>query len=57
MDISDCELCVWMGYDSCESREVCMLNGERPIGEVEMCDPNVLSYNQELLVIEGRRDK
>ena len=45
-----------MGYDPVENEEVCMLNDERPIGEIEVCNINEIMYKAESLVIEeGRR--
>ena len=57
MDIVDCEECKWMGYDPLEHEEVCVLHDERPIGEIDSCDVDGLSYNQELLIIEAGRNK
>ena len=49
--------CKWLGYDPLEHEEVCMLNDEHPIGDIVSCDPNNLTYNQELLLIEEIRGK
>ena len=46
-----------MGYDCLEHEEVCMLHDESPIGEIVSCDVDGLTYNQELLIIEGNRGK
>ena len=46
-----------MGYDPLEHEEVCMLYDEQPIGEIESCDVDGLTYNQELLIIKGNRGK
>ncbi len=35
----------------------CSLYGDEPIGEIESCDPNVLTYEQELIIIEECRGK
>ena len=57
MNIEDCEECKWMGYDALESEEVCMLNDEMPIGEIEFCNDGMLTDNQEILIIEESREK
>ena len=45
-----------MAYSSAEDKEVCVLNGDKPIDEVEVCNINEIMYKAESLVIEaGRR--
>lgn len=56
MNISDCIECDWMTQDV-DDVCYCSLYGDRPIGKVESCDPNSLSYSQELLIIEEHRGK
>lgn len=46
-----------MGYDPVENENVCMLHDERPIGEIESCNANELTDEQEILIIEQGRDK
>ena len=48
-----------MGYDPLEHEEVCILNDERPIREIEVCSENdrALSFKNECLVIEENRGK
>lgn len=57
IDISDCEECIWLGYDPVENEEVCMLNDERPISEVEVCNINEIMFKAEELVIEEGRKR
>ena len=56
MNIEDCESCRWLGYDRLENESVCMLHDERLIDEIESCNADGLTYEQESLVIERRRD-
>ena len=46
-----------MGYDPLEHEEICVYHDEKPIGEIDSCDVDGLSYNQELLIIEESRGK
>ena len=52
MNIEDCESCRWLGYDRLENESVCMLHDERLIGEIESCNADCLTYEQEDIVIE-----
>ena len=55
MDIDDCIECDWMHWDV---DDVCLCSlYDKPIGEIESCDPNSLTYQQELLIIEECRNK
>ena len=55
IDIDDCVECDWMHWDV---DDVCFCSlYDRPIGEIESCDPNRLSYSQELLIIEEQRGR
>ena len=56
MNIDDCEGCRWIGVDVLESEEVCMLNDETPISEIESCNADEIYHKAESLVIEERRD-
>ena len=56
IDLVDCEGCKWMGYDPLENEEVCVLNDEVPIGDIESCNADEIEYKSESIVIEERRD-
>ena len=55
IDIEDCRDCTWLGYDSVENEAVCMLNDERPISEIKVCNINEIMYKADSLVIEEGR--
>lgn len=56
IDIEDCSGCSWLGYDMLENEAVCMLHDERPIGEIESCNGEKLTVEQETLILEQGRD-
>ncbi len=56
MDEMNCEECKWMSYDHLAGFMFCELYNQ-PVDEIACCDAENLSYEQELLVIEGNRDK
>ena len=41
-----------MGYDPLENEEVCVLNDEMLISEIESCNADELTTEQECLIIE-----
>ena len=55
IDIGDCSECGWLAYDPIEDKNVCTLNDDRPINEIEVCNINNLLYEAEELVIEEGR--
>ena len=46
-----------MGYDPLENEEVCMLNDEMLISEIESCNADEIAYIAETIIIEERRDE
>lgn len=57
IDIEDCKDCNWLAYSSAEDKNVCVLNGDRPIDEVEVCNFDEIMDKAESLVIEEGRNK
>lgn len=56
IDISDCKDCNWLAYSPAEDKEVCVLNGDRPIDEIGFCNfDEVMNRAEELVIEEGRR--
>ena len=46
-----------MAYSPAEDKNVCVLNGDRPIDEIEVCNKDELMFKAEELVIEEGRKR
>jgi len=57
MNHEDCENCNWIAYNPTEDKEVCALQDDNPISEIENCNPNNLTDEQENLIINEGRGK
>ena len=56
IDIKDCKDCHWLAYSSAEDKNVCSLNGDCSIDEIEVCNiDEVMAKAEELVIEEGRK--
>ena len=57
MNREDCKDCNYLSYNPIECKEACSLHDEKPIQEIENCNPNSLTDEQEDLIINEGRGK